>query len=730
MSWFGEQIQTRIYRDREQVSDALLQVADSIDGKDRYHAKKRNLDQVREEVQRICQYYKINVPHDTAPASTIIEIIDSLTHFSGIMYRRVTLNETWWKNGYGPLLAIRKDNGEACALLPGKISGYRWHDHISGKTQKVTAATADMFEERAVCFYRPLPQKSMDAKDLFLFLYSNMSFGDRLLASGSLLFMTIVGLITPVITNVVFSQIIPSGNTLLIASAAVLLIAAAFSVYLASSVRTAVVSRVKNQMDSTLENAVLGRLLQLPVKFFSGKSAGELATSVKALAVIPEVFTEIYFVVVRCVFLPLIYIAQIFLIAREFTIPAIIAYVLSMLILFVSVSQKMVLARKNLEAEADTQGLVYALFSGIQKIKLSGSENRVFAKWAEKYRKKAANTYRVPFPAVMQGELIVIVQMIGMLAAFIFGTKSSSAATFASFSVSYGVIISLVMQTSSRAGILAYLKPSLDLGMPILREKPEVSEQRVPVKKISGGLELNNVSFRYASDMPKVLDNISLRIRPGEYVAIAGKSGCGKSTLMRIMLGFEVPDEGAVYYDDKDLQRIDLSSLRRNIGSVMQQGSLFTGDIYSNITISAPWLGLDEAWEAAEMAGIKKDIEEMPMGMHTWISEGDGGVSGGQKQRLMIARAIAPKPKILMFDEATSALDNLTQKIISDSLASLKCTRIVIAHRLSTIKNCNRIIVLDEGRIAEEGTYDELIRKGGLFAELVERQQIDGHGNL
>ena len=228
--------------------------------------------------------------------------------------------------------------------------------------------------------------------------------------------------------------------------------------------------------------------------------------------------------------------------------------------------------------------------------------------------------------------------------------------------------------------------------------------------------------------MPLVLDNLSFIIEPRQYVAIVGKTGCGKSTLMRILLGFEKPQKGAVYYDGKDLEKLDLKSLRRKIGTVMQDGKLFSGDIYSNIVISAPWLTLDRAWEAAEMAGMAEDIKDMPMGMFTLISEGQGGISGGQKQRLMIARAIAPKPRILMFDEATSALDNITRKKVSESLDSLNCTRIVIAHRLSTIKNCSRIIVMDGGRIIEDGTYDELIKENGYFAELVERQKLEGNG--
>ena len=242
---------------------------------------------------------------------------------------------------------------------------------------------------------------------------------------------------------------------------------------------------------------------------------------------------------------------------------------------------------------------------------------------------------------------------------------------------------------------------------------------------LSGSVELNHVSFRYDADSPYILDDLSLKIRPGEYVAIVGRTGCGKSTLMRLLLGFEKPEKGAVYYDGKDIERLDLGSLRRRIGTVMQQSGLFQGDIYSNIVLTAPGLSLDEAWAAAETAGIADEIRAMPMGMYTMVSEGGGGLSGGQKQRLMIARAVAPKPKLLLFDEATSALDNKAQRQVSEALDAMGCTRVVIAHRLSTIRHCDRILVLDGGRIVEDGSYDELVRKNGFFADLVARQRVD-----
>ena len=300
-----------------------------------------------------------------------------------------------------------------------------------------------------------------------------------------------------------------------------------------------------------------------------------------------------------------------------------------------------------------------------------------------------------------------------------------SVADYYAFSTAYGMVSGAFSSLAGIALTVAQIKPILEIVKPFFDTVPEIAEEKQVLTRLSGGIELNNVSFRYNENMPLVVDDLSLKIRPGQYVAIVGKTGCGKSTLMRLLLGFEKPQKGAIYYDGRDIERIDLKSLRRRIGVVIQNGKLFQGDIYSNIVISAPWLTVKDAWEAAELAGIADDIRKMPMGMNTLISEGSGGISGGQRQRLMIARAIAPKPKILMFDEATSALDYLTQKKVSESLDSLKCTRIVIAHRLSTIKQCDRILVLDRGKIVEDGSYNSLIEKGGYFAELVARQRLD-----
>lgn len=386
----------------------------------------------------------------------------------------------------------------------------------------------------------------------------------------------------------------------------------------------------------------------------------------------------------------------------------------------------MKISTRQMELSSKENGMTYSLITGIQKIKLAGAEKRAFARWGNLYAKSAKMMYNPPMFIKINSVISLAISLAGTIIMYSMSVRSGiSVADYYAFNTAYGMVSGSFMALAGIALSAAQIRPILTMVKPFFDTIPEISDGKQVLTRLSGGIELNNVSFRYDENMPLVVDDMSLKIRPGQYVAIVGKTGCGKSTLMRLLLGFERPQKGALYYDGKDLERIDLRSLRRRIGVVMQNGKLFLGDIYSNIIISAPWLSQSDAWEAAELAGIADDIRKMPMGMNTVISEGSGGISGGQRQRLMIARAIAPKPKILMFDEATSALDNLTQKKVSESLATLKCTRIVIAHCLSTIKQCDRIIVLDKGKIIEDGKYDELIAANGFFAELVARQRLD-----
>lgn len=370
--------------------------------------------------------------------------------------------------------------------------------------------------------------------------------------------------------------------------------------------------------------------------------------------------------------------------------------------------------------------MVFSLISSVQKIKLAGAEKRAFAKWADCYVKGARLQYEPPF-LVRFGQVIPqAIALLGTVLIYFAAVRNGvDTAGYMAFSLSFGMVSGAFASLAGMVFQAAEIRPMLQMIGPLLKATPETARHKKSVRHLSGGVEFNHISFRYHERMPPVLHDLSLKIRPGEYVAIVGRTGSGKSTIFRLLLGFEQPQRGAVYYDGQDMATLDLRSLRRHLGVVTQDSKLFQGDVFSNIAISAPGLSLQEAWEAAETAGIAQDIREMPMGMHTLLSEGEGGVSGGQRQRLMIARAIASKPRILLLDEATSALDNITQRQVSQSLEKLKCTRIVVAHRLSTIRQCGRILVLDEGRIAEDGTYEDLVARGGIFTDLVSRQQVE-----
>lgn len=379
--------------------------------------------------------------------------------------------------------------------------------------------------------------------------------------------------------------------------------------------------------------------------------------------------------------------------------------------------------RKSMNLQAKLTGLMFQLLSGIQKIKLTGSEKRAYAKWANLYADNAQLLYNPPLLIKLNGMLYSGITVAGTILFFSVGARNHiSAADYMAFSVAYGLMCSAVLSLGNIISSVARLAPNLEMAKPILETIPENYTNQTELKGSLGSIELSHAGFRYLEDSPLILDDFSLKIQKGEYLAIVGKTGCGKSTLLRLLLGFEKLQKGAIYYNGVNIENLDIQALRRKMGIVMQNSRLFPGSIFSNIAACQPMLTHEEAWEIARTVGLEEDIKKMPMGMHTLINKSGGGLSGGQRQRLMIARAIATRPDVLIFDEATSALDNITQRQISDSLDALKCTRIVIAHRLSTIRNCHRIILIGDGKIVEDGNYQALLEKGGRFAELVKRQ--------
>lgn len=726
MGWFDEQIKQRKQSDDQLFEEAFVRIADAVLGTKMSAAYASDEAKASGEIGEILKYYKIKPKEVPDTVKELDDRLEFLLRPHGIMRRNVELTQGWYRDAVGAMLGRRKDDGSVVALIPKGLTGYAYYDAAAAQWVKITAKNEGLFDDEAICFYKPFPLKKLTVPMLIRYIAECMDKTDIALVVVCAFFVSLVGLLLPRLNALLFGPVIESGSVRVLLALAVFMISVSVSRLMIGSINAMLSSRVTAKMNLSVQAATMMRILSLPADFFKQWSSGELASRSQQLQSLCQMLMSSVLNTGLTSLFSLLYITQIFAFAPALVVPALGIIFVTFSFTIVTTLYQARVTRKQMELSVQESGMSYALITGIQKIKLSGAEKRAYARWSELYAKQVAATYNPPLFLRLNTVISTAISLTGTLVMYAMALRSGvSVSDYYAFNAAYGMVSGAFMSLVGIAETLARFKPVMAMVKPIMDAEPEVSEGKQVIDRISGAIEVNNVSFRYREDMPLILDDLSLKIKAGQYVAIVGATGCGKSTLMRILLGFEKPQKGAVYYNGKDLNTIDLKSLRRKIGVVMQNGKLFQGDIFSNITISAPHLTLEQAWEAAEMAGIAEDIRRMPMGMHTIISEGSGGISGGQRQRLMIARAIAPKPKILMFDEATSALDNITQKTVSDSLDKLRCTRIVIAHRLSTIRACDRIIYLEKGKIVEDGTYDELIALNGRFAELVERQRLD-----
>ncbi|GHV45810.1 hypothetical protein AGMMS49546_32540 [Spirochaetia bacterium] len=733
MGWFQELINTRLVNDRELLTGAFADLSASILGeKGPWGLLHTDRQGARDAIGEILHYFhavpgavpeKSSAAEEPEEGGPVGEELDYMLQPSGILRRTVHLSSPWYRDSSGPLLGEK--DGKAIALLPGFFSGYRYKDPRSGRRVRVTKANAAHIGLEAFCFYAPLPRRSLGSRDLFAFILRSLTAADIISFALAALALTLLGLVTPMVTNLLFNSVVVSGEMRLLLSVMGMMFGVALASLLIELCKNLFLKRIGSKMRVAVEAAFMGRLLMLPPNFFKSYAAGETAERMGMAESFCSLLSDTILAVSLDLLFSFIYLFQVFRYTPVLFLPALCVLGTALIFTLILIFRQSKVTGAKLKKSARTSGFIYELFNGIQKIRLVGGENRAFAQWAMKYRSVASLDFNPPL-LIKSGKAIgaFILVLGNILIYFSAGRAAISPADFMTFSVAYGMICAALMSLSAIGPALASLGPMLELISPILKAVPELSEEKEQLSRLSGSIELNNVSFRYGDNMPLVIDNLSLKVRKGQYVAIVGKTGCGKSTLFRLLLGFEKPLLGSIYYDSKDLEKLDLKSVRKNIGAVMQNGKLLQGSIYENIVIAAPGLGLNEAWAAAELAGLADDIRAMPMGMFTMVGEGGGGFSGGQKQRLMVARAVASKPRILLMDEATSALDNITQKRVTDALDKLKATRIVIAHRLSTIRSCDRIIVMEKGRIAEEGTYEELVTRRGVFAELVARQQL------
>ena len=725
MSWFDEQIKQRKIKDEEAFEEAFIEIADAVLGEGLASSLKSDSQIAKDAIDEIVKYYHLKTKDVPTEVKSIDDQLEYIFRPHGIMRRNVKLTDGWYKDAIGPMLSVSKENGNLLALIPSGLSGYSYTDASTGKKIKVSKKNEHLIDTEAIAFYLPFPLKKLGIPDLIKYMVRAMSVSDYVVLSLITLIVTLLGMLIPYFQNILMGDVIASGSIKALTGIAIVLVCASISSLILGSARSLALTRINTKMDIYIEAATMMRVLSLPADFFKDYSSGELLQRIGSMNALCEMIINTVLQAGLTSVFSLIYITQIFKYARGLVIPSLIVIFTTLVFTVVTALAKMNISRQEMLLSSKESGMSFALISGIQKIRLTGAEKRAFARWGKLYAKVAKYSYDPPTFIKLNSVISLAITLIGTLVMYYMAIKTHvSVANYYAFTTAYGMVSGAFMSLVGIAISFATIKPTLEMIKPVMEAEPEISEGKEMLTRIGGGIEFSHVSFRYNEKMPLVVDDLSLKIKPGQYVAIVGKTGCGKSTLVRLMLGFEKPEKGAIYYDGKDMEGLDLKSLRQKIGVVIQNGKLFEGDIFTNITISAPLATMDDAWEAAELAGIADDIKNMPMGMFTYIAEGGVGISGGQKQRLMIARAIAPKPKLLIMDEATSALDNITQKKVSDSLDTLKCTRIVIAHRLSTIKNCDRIIVFDGGKIIEDGTYEELIANNGHFAELVSRQRL------
>ena len=651
--------------------------------------------------------------------------LDYISYKLGIYRRRIELRGEWWRETTAPLLCVVKETDAYCLLMPLPGGGYRFSDPNSMKMVKVTGKTAEFLSPEAYCFYRTFPNKELKFFDLSRFIAKFLTFREIAIVVFVTVLVLGVNLFVPVLNRILFDTVIPSGTEKDIRAVAGLLLGVAVASVSFGLMKSLYFKRISNKAKVFLQGAAWGRVLSLPTKFFKQYSSNEIYQKVEDVNEIGTILFGSAINTVLSVLLSSVYIFQISGIAPSLAMPTVSISVLTLLVSVLLSILSVRYQKRQISLKSELHRFTYEIIMGIAKIKVAGAQARAFAKWVGKYSGLTKVTYSPNVLIIMSDALYTLLSLGTVI--FIYFTAAANnvaPADFVAFNVAFASFAYMLMQFHKLVAEIANLTSLYDSADPILKNTAESTPDLRKVEKLTGNIELNNISFRYAEDSPMVLDGISLSIKAGEYVAIVGTSGCGKSTLLRILLGFEKPCSGTLHYDDQDINGLDVVSIRRQIGAVMQNGTLFADDIYSNITICNPSLTVEEAFDVAKMAGLEEDINEMPMGMFTMISEGAGEISGGQKQRLMIARVFASNPSIIMFDEATSALDNLSQQKIIRALEEFKATKIVIAHRLSTIVKCDRIIVLDKGKIAETGSYDSLIEQKGLFYKMAQRQIV------
>ena len=554
MGWFDEQIRERIQSDQEILEDSFLQIAGAVLGgramallEDERLAAKEALD----DILKYYHYKPVEVPENIRDFD---EQMDYVLRPLGLMTREVLLEEGWYKDAYGPMLGLLKDGG-AVALLPGAVSGYRFRDPSTGNIRRVDRHTAKLIKPEALCFYRPLPMKSLGIPDLLLYMKNCVSSGDVTLIFLATLCVTLIGMIEPRVYRAVTGPVLDSKSPSLLAGMAIFLLASAFASQLISAVRTLLMDRISTKTSMAVEASVMMRLLSMPMNFFRRFSSGELSSRMDSVSSLCSLLLDNIMSTGLTSILSLLYITEIFRYAPLLVVPSLVIILITVLGSVLTALIQINISREKMQLAAKESGLCYAMISGIRKIRLSGAEKRAFARWGKLYAKNVELEYNPPVILKLNNVIMGGISLVGTIVLYFTAVKSGvSPSEYFAFSAAYGRVMGAFSAMAEIAINVAAIPPVLEMAEPILKTEPEITAEKEVITRLSGNIELNHVSFRYEEGAPYVLNDLSLKIRSGEYVAIVGRTGCGKSTLIRLLLGFEEPDKGAIYYDGRDLK--------------------------------------------------------------------------------------------------------------------------------------------------------------------------------
>ncbi|MTJ83695.1 MAG: NHLP bacteriocin export ABC transporter permease/ATPase subunit [Telmatospirillum sp.] len=652
--------------------------------------------------------------------------IEDIASASRMRIRRVALRDQWWRAENGPMVGFLAEQEQPVALLQRSPGTMVLHDPVSGEETVITEAVADSLAPMAYTFYAGFPERQATAADL-LRLCLRYCRRDLLL-----LFLTgavggIVSMSIPVATGYVFDEIIPGHQLSQLFQVAIAIAIAAWTATVFEFARSLSQLRIEGRIAGVVQAALMDRLLRLPSPFFAEYSSGDLAQRALSIEAARKNLTGM---VLGSMVTGIFSLFNLALLVYYAPLAALLA--ISLLAVLVAVAvftgrRILSVASAMQELAGKMSSLVLELVGGINKIRIAGAEDRAFHRWAMafgRYRNRMNQSRRIQirYGTFWMGYEVLCLCSVFVVVGITSRTPVTTGAFLAFVAAFTGLLSSVYALCRSLIEVMAAV-PLYRRALPLLTATPEADVTKADPGRLGGDIEVNSVTFRYAPNLPNILNGVTLSISAGEMVALVGPSGSGKSTLARLLLGLNRPDSGAIYFDGRDLRGLNLQSVRRQIGSVLQNGRLMPGSLFENIR-GIHDVTIDECWAVAAQVGLADDIEAMPMRMHTMLTDGASTLSGGQVQRLLIARALVGKPAVLLFDEATSALDNETQAVVMKTLDHISVTRIVIAHRLSTVRNADRIYVLKDGEVRESGTYSELLEGGDLFTALAYRQRL------